>query len=80
MNIYMYTGEEITLEYKFKVDTELEPEKFRMAHTVFYETDKVAYSTTFFNQVFMCICTYIHIYKHAYTLMYVYIYIPPEQN
>lgn len=44
-------GEEITLEYQFKVDSELEPEKFRLAHTVFYETDKRPYTTTFYNQV-----------------------------
>jgi hypothetical protein len=45
------SGEEITLEYQFKVDSELEPEKFRLAHTVFYESDKRPHSTTFFNQV-----------------------------
>eukprot|EP00596_Hydrurales_sp_CCMP1899_P007491 CAMPEP_0119041774 /NCGR_PEP_ID=MMETSP1177-20130426/13565_1 /TAXON_ID=2985 /ORGANISM="Ochromonas sp, Strain CCMP1899" /LENGTH=187 /DNA_ID=CAMNT_0007008085 /DNA_START=272 /DNA_END=835 /DNA_ORIENTATION=+ len=50
LGVLVKPGEEITLEYKFTVDTELEPEKFRMAHTVFYETDKVAYSSTFFNQ------------------------------
>jgi translocon-associated protein subunit alpha len=51
LGVIVKPGEEITLEYKFKVDSELEPEKFRLAHTVFYETDKNAYSTTFFNQV-----------------------------
>jgi hypothetical protein len=63
------TGEEITLEYKFTVDSELEPEKFRMAHTVFYETDKVAYSSTFFNQVFICRC---HIFVYLVGVFFLY--------
>ena len=50
-NILHITGEEITLEYQFLVDSELEPEKFRLAHTVFYESDKKQYSTTFYNMV-----------------------------
>ena len=49
--LFNLLGEEITLEYQFKVDSELEPEKVRLSHTVFYETDKKQHSTTFYNQV-----------------------------
>jgi hypothetical protein len=44
-------GEEITLSYNFQVHSELEPVDYQLAITVFYESDKHSFSTTFFNQV-----------------------------
>lgn len=44
-------GEEITFDYKFQLHTELEPVDYQLAITVFYESDKQSFSTTFFNQV-----------------------------
>jgi hypothetical protein len=44
-------GEEITLEYQFQVHPMLEPVDFTFASVVFYESDELAYSNTFFNQV-----------------------------
>ena len=44
-------GEEMTLQYQFALHPELDPVEYSLAHTVFYETDTEAFSTTFFNQV-----------------------------
>lgn len=44
-------GEEITFDYKFQLHTELEPVDYQLAITIFYESDKQSFSTTFFNQV-----------------------------
>jgi hypothetical protein len=34
-----------------QIHPDLEPTAYQLAHTVFYEDDSVAYSTTFFNEV-----------------------------
>jgi hypothetical protein len=47
-------GEEVTLQYQFQVHPELEPAEYTLAHTVFYESDREGFSTTFFNQVSSC--------------------------
>jgi translocon-associated protein subunit alpha len=44
-------GEEITFNYNFQLHSELEPVDYQLAITVFYESDKQSFSTTFFNQV-----------------------------
>jgi hypothetical protein len=51
-------GEEATLSYDFKLSREHEPEKFKLAHTVFYESEKRGYSSTFFNEVRKCTLLY----------------------
>lgn len=47
-------GEEITFEYLFQLHPALEPADFTLAATVFYESDTISYSSTFFNQVASC--------------------------
>lgn len=44
-------GEEVTFSYSFPLHPDLEPVDYQLAITVFYESDKMGYSTTFFNQV-----------------------------
>ena len=44
-------GEEISLQYLFQLHAELEPIEYQLAITVFYQVDKLTYSTTYFNQV-----------------------------
>lgn len=44
-------GEEITFNYNFQLHPELEPVDYQLAITIFYESDKQSFSTTFFNQV-----------------------------
>ena len=43
-------AEEITLAYKFKMSKELEPEKYQLAHTVFYDREDRKFAHTFFNK------------------------------
>mmetsp|Transcript_22024 Transcript_22024/g.37152 ORF Transcript_22024/g.37152 Transcript_22024/m.37152 type:complete len:248 (-) Transcript_22024:135-878(-) len=43
-------GEEITFKYAFQLHPELEPVDYQLAITVFYETEQMSYSSTFFNQ------------------------------
>lgn len=50
--IVVKPGEEVTFNYNFQLHAELEPVDYQLAITVFYESDKHAFSTTFFNQVF----------------------------
>ena len=44
-------GEELTLQYTFQIHPELEATEYVLSDTVFYENDRGAYATTFFNQV-----------------------------
>lgn len=44
-------GEEVTLEYQFQLHPELEPIEYTLAHTVFYESEREAFTSTFVNQV-----------------------------
>lgn len=45
-------GEEVTLQYQFQVHPELEPVEYFLSHTVFYESERESFSSTFFNQVY----------------------------
>lgn len=51
LGVVVKGGEEITLEYQFQVHPMLEPVDFTFASVVFYESDELMYSNTFFNQV-----------------------------
>jgi translocon-associated protein subunit alpha len=44
-------GEEMSFKYTFQLHPDLEPVDYQLAVTVFYESDKQSFSTTFFNQV-----------------------------
>lgn len=46
-------AEEITLAYKFALNKELEPEKYQLAHTVFYDREDRKFAHTFFNKTIM---------------------------
>jgi len=49
-NYIVKSGEEISLQYLFQLHAELEPIEYQLAITVFYQVDKLTYSTTYFNQ------------------------------
>ena len=51
LSVVVKPAEEITLAYNFTMNKDLEPEKFRIAHTVFYEREQRPFSSTFFNEV-----------------------------
>jgi hypothetical protein len=51
LGVVVKGGEEITLQYPFVIYKEFEPLDYTLAHTVFYESDSEAFSSTFFNQV-----------------------------
>jgi hypothetical protein len=51
MSLACTLGEEISLQYLFQLHAELEPIEYQLAITVFYQVDKLTYSTTYFNQV-----------------------------
>jgi len=51
LGVVVKGGEEITLEYQFQVHPMHEPVDFTLSSTVFYESDELLYSSTFFNQV-----------------------------
>jgi translocon-associated protein subunit alpha len=44
-------GEEMSFKYNFQLHSDLEPVDYQLAVTVFYQSDKQSFSTTFFNQV-----------------------------
>ncbi len=53
-------GEEVTLQYEFLIHPDLETVEYTLAHTVFYQSNKEGFSSTFFNRVrpffFFCCC------------------------
>lgn len=48
--VIVKAGEEISFKYAFQIHTELEPIDYQLSITVFYESEKGSFSTTFFNQ------------------------------
>jgi len=50
VGIMVRPGEEISFEYQFQLHPNLEPVEYALSHTVFYENDKIGFSSTFFNQ------------------------------
>jgi hypothetical protein len=44
-------GEEITFQYSFQVHPDLQAADYQLALTVFYDSDRQSFSSTFYNQV-----------------------------
>lgn len=50
LGVMVNPGEEISLKYDFQLHTELEPVEYQLVITVFYDSDKESFTSTFFNE------------------------------
>jgi len=50
IGVVLQPGDEATFEYQFQFHPDLQPVDYTLAHTIFYDDNRVGYSTTFFNQ------------------------------
>ena len=51
IGVVIKPGDEMTFQYEIEVHKDLENAQYNLAHILFYESDRSAFSTTFFNEV-----------------------------